>query len=82
MLGRGLAVVPEPIPPGGVEDSSQWNPELLRLDETDPLDRGGSGNKLVDFGEEFDDLVPAPRSVLDSFRIAEGRRRGGVAAAG
>lgn len=47
---------------------------------TDPLDRGGKGKRLPDFGEEGRE--EAPRSVFDNFRIALGRLRGGVAAAG
>lgn len=46
----------------------------------DPLDLGGSGNRLLDFGDEGRDDEPS--SVFDNFRIALGRRRGGVAAAG
>ena len=54
-----------------------------KLEETDPVERGGKGNKLADlFGYELDDLDAVPSSVFESLRIALGRRRGGVAAAG
>jgi len=74
-LGRGLIDVPTD------EDSSHANPDAVRPEETDPLDRGGRGKRLVDFGEA-ETFAEPPKRVFESFRIALGRRRGGVAAAG
>jgi hypothetical protein len=77
ILGRGLTEVCPGV------DSSHWNPEVDKPEDMEPVERGGRGNKLADlFGDELDDLDALPRSVLDSLRIALGRRRGGVAAAG
>ena len=74
ILGLGLAVGPS---------RSSWpsTDPCVRPDEIDPLDLGGSGKRLLDLAGEagFGEL---PSSVLDNFRIALGRRRGGVAAAG
>jgi len=74
-LGRGLIELP------AEEVSSHVNPDAVNPEDTEPLDRGGRGKREDDFGEEETFDVP-PKRVFDSFRIALGRRRGGVAAAG
>jgi hypothetical protein len=74
-LGLGLMEVPPE------EVSSHVNPDAVNPEDTEPLDRGGSGKREDDFGDE-ETFVDPPKRVFDSFRIALGRRRGGVAAAG
>jgi hypothetical protein len=74
-LGLGLMEFP------AEEVSSHVNPDAVNPEDTEPLDRGGSGKREDDFGEEETFDVP-PKRVFDNFRIALGRRRGGVAAAG
>ena len=74
-LGLGLIEVPPE------EVSSHVNPDAVNPEDTEPLDRGGSGKRDEDFGDE-ETLADPPNRVFDSFRIALGRRRGGVAAAG
>ena len=74
-LGLGLMELP-------VEEvSSHVNPDAVNPEDTDPLERGGSGNREDGLGDEETFVVP-PKRVFESFRIALGRRRGGVAAAG
>lgn len=72
-LGLGLMDVDE--------ISSHTNPDAVNPEETDPLERGGNGKREDDFGEE-ETFAEPPKRVFDNFRIALGRLRGGVAAAG
>lgn len=70
-LGRGLVIeLAESSGPRG----------LVKLDDIDPLDRGGRGNRDPD--PVLGDDGPERRTPLDKRCITLGRRRGGVAAAG
>jgi len=68
-LGLGLVIeLAVSSPPNG----------LVKLDDTEPLERGGSGKSELLRGDEGPDLS----TPLDSLWITLGRLLGGVAAAG